>query len=109
MRPPALMGRYAVSSRMALWPAWVWLHNLSWIPVWWLRKEVPRECLRWTPAATVRAMARHIRVVQAQRDSYWEARLALEEADRTRRMAEFRATLTPELRQFANNVFGVEF
>lgn len=95
--------------RMKLWPAWVWFHNLSWVPLWWLRKYVPRMQLTWTPAATIRAMGKRLEYLEAKNQEYLARWGETERTLRAERMARAADGMSPEQKEVIQRAWGVRF
>lgn len=95
--------------RMKTWPARVWLVNLSWLPLWWLRKFVPPAQLTWTPAATIRTMAKRLQYLEAKNAEYLERWGETETALRAERMARLSDQMTSDQKEWSERVMGVKF
>jgi hypothetical protein len=104
-----VMRRLLFELRMKTWPLRTAIMNISWIPLWWLRKYVPKTSLSWTPAATIRQMAKTIeRLEQNNKDTFAGWRRTEDEFREYRRKIASE-TFSPEAKAIAKDMFGVDF
>lgn len=95
--------------RLRTWPIRRAIHNLSWLPLWWLRKYVPKSELSWTPAATIRAMARRIMILEGFNQDILKRWGETEETLRAERMSRAADGLSEGQKAWAKDVMGVKF
>lgn len=103
------MKTWLFNLRMRTWPARVWLANLSWLPFWWIRKSVPKMQLTWTPAATIRSMAKRLDYLEKKNAEYLKRWGETEKELRAEKMSRAADGMSPEQKQWAKDVMGVKF
>lgn len=94
--------------RTRTWPLRVAFMNLSWVPLWWMRKYVPKDQLSWTPAATFRGMAKHIRSQDETIERTFKGWRRTEEEFREYKMRHLSEQMSDDQKEFVKRVFGVE-
>ncbi len=83
--------------------------NLSWLPLWWLRKYVPPVELSWTPAETIRQLSKAVKRLEAHNEELYREWHKCETELRAERMARVADQMSPEQKQWAQEVMGVKF
>ena len=101
--------RLKFNLRMKTWPARVWLMNLSWLPLWWLKKLPHPIHRRWTPAALIRHLCQRNEYLEAKNTEYLKKWGECEMALRAERMARMADKMTPEQKEWSQTVMGVRF
>jgi len=99
--------RQSFKLRMKTWPIRVVVMNLSWLPIWWMRKYAGRE-LRWTPTATLRWMRGRIDTLEIQNKRCYEGWRETEKKLEQKSMEELNRITNSRQKAIIKDAFGID-
>jgi hypothetical protein len=83
--------------------------SLSWLPLWWVRGQIPRDRLGCTPAQTIRSLSAEVDRREAAYASMYALCTGYENQLRELRRQAAAARMTPGQKEWCRNVMGVDF
>ncbi len=94
--------------RTKTWGVRIFIMNLSWLPLWWLKKHIPKDEISWTPAATIRGLVKRVEFEKRHYDSLMKSFTITEKEFALYRKAHFSKITNDHQKKILKDSFGID-